>query len=72
MATLSGKNRTAVDQGHEVLISFGEVPVQTTAEKWIDLHNFSPVRLNKIRFFKSYFASRNPLVQIIEEKQFID
>jgi len=27
----------------EVVLNFGEVPVQSTANRWIELHNFSPV-----------------------------
>ena len=34
---------TELTSKDEVVLNFGEVPVQTTANKWIELHNFSPV-----------------------------
>ncbi|KAK3742184.1 hypothetical protein QZH41_012071, partial [Actinostola sp. cb2023] len=42
-STLGQKRSTISSNGHEVVVDFGEVPVQTTAEKTIELHNFSPV-----------------------------
>ena len=42
----------------ELDLNFGEVPVQTTAVKWIELHNFSPVRvilLDQFLKYKGYY-----------------
>ena len=40
------KQSSTVKRNGEVVINFGEVPVQTTAEKWIELQNLSPVSCN--------------------------
>lgn len=44
MASVSGSRKTSeLTNASEVILNFGEVPVQSTANKWIELHNFSPV-----------------------------
>lgn len=37
------KKSSDLSNSREEVLDFGEVPVQTTASKWIELHNFSPV-----------------------------
>ena len=46
VASISGPKKTSstdVTDKEEVILNFGEVLVQSTASKWIELHNFSPV-----------------------------
>ena len=44
VASVPGPKKTS-DQtsANEAVLNFGEVPVQSTSSKWIELHNFSPV-----------------------------
>ena len=37
------KETSKLTSDGEVELNFGEVPVQTSASKWIELHNVSPV-----------------------------
>ena len=52
MASISGDDKISPRQccSAEVVVDFGEVPVQSIANKWIELHNFSPVSI-KCTFF---------------------
>ncbi|KAM7444065.1 hypothetical protein ABFA07_007249 [Porites harrisoni] len=44
MASVPGSKETSkLTSDGEVELNFGEVPVQTSANKWIELHNVSPV-----------------------------
>ena len=44
MASVPGSKETSkLTSDGEVELNFGEVPVQTSASKWIELHNVSPV-----------------------------
>lgn len=44
VASASGSKKTSeVGCSNEAVLNFGEVPVQSTVSKWIELHNFSPV-----------------------------
>ncbi|KAJ7389222.1 hypothetical protein OS493_032690 [Desmophyllum pertusum] len=46
VASISGPTKTSsteLSSKEEVVLNFGEVPVQSSATKWIELHNFSPV-----------------------------
>lgn len=44
VASVVGEKKPLVQtNSREALLDFGEVPVQSTASKWIELHNFSPV-----------------------------
>ncbi|KAL9957579.1 hypothetical protein ACROYT_G034498 [Oculina patagonica] len=46
VASVSGPKKTSsteLSNKEEVILNFGEVPVQSTANRWIELHNFSPV-----------------------------
>ena len=44
MASVPGSKETSMlTSDGEVELNFGEVPVQASANKWIELHNVSPV-----------------------------
>ena len=44
VASVSGSRETSEQaSSNEAVLNFGEVAVQNTATKWIELHNFSPV-----------------------------
>lgn len=46
VASVPGMKKTSsteLTSKEEVVLNFGEVPVQSTANRWIELHNFSPV-----------------------------
>jgi len=46
VASVSGSLKSSAiepSSQEEVVLNFGEVPVQSTANRWIELHNFSPV-----------------------------
>lgn len=46
VASILGPKKTSsteVTDKEEVILNFGEVPVQSTSSKWIELHNVSPV-----------------------------
>lgn len=46
MVSVSGSKTSSsmeLTSKEEVILNFGEVPVQSTANRWIELHNFSPV-----------------------------
>lgn len=44
VASVPGSKKSSdLSNSREEVLDFGEVPVQTTASKWIELHNFSPV-----------------------------
>lgn len=46
VASVPGTKKTSsteLTRKEEVVLNFGEVPVQSTANRWIELHNFSPV-----------------------------
>ena len=63
MASVSGSRKTSeLSNASEVILNFGEVPVQSTANKWIELHNFSPV--------SNYNFSLVCVILILEKYQF--
>jgi len=39
---------TELTSKEEVVLNFGEVPVQSAANRWIELHNFSPVSTDAV------------------------
>lgn len=44
VASVPGSKKSSdLSNSREEVLDFGEVPVQTRASKWIELHNFSPV-----------------------------
>lgn len=44
VASVPGSKKSSeLSNSREEVLDFGKVPVQTTASKWIELHNFSPV-----------------------------